>query len=297
MFLKVLLFTEFFPHSPPVVLGVTNPFFVKTMQDWPHLIKICEFNCDSSQQQSNKLTKQSLDSNTLRKHNSNKSLDMKTGVYTKYKPFLHKDRDVLKKLLRGLDSGRPSQAQNAILRRFFIELTQSFLIPLERYFASLMPLARNLSPFKRPPILQNFKIDDFIASLDSTGPQLTTGIKGDWVGLYRRFLRSPNFVCWYNGRVGEANDKLLSLHIESMCTADLACLIRDRPEVEIVDLILRVKDSLAVAESNERLTIPNRLVDKLRENMNAVIQSLPEDSRQLFLKDDKKPSSTNSTSN
>src|SRR5699024_4857639 len=127
------------------------------------------------------------------------------------------------------------EAQNALLRRFFIELTQTFLIPLERYFASLMPLAKNLSPFKRPPILQQFKVEDFISTLDSTGPQLTTGIKGDWTGLYRRFLRSPNFVCWYSTRMQEANDKLRALHIEAICDSNLVKLVHDKPEVEIVD--------------------------------------------------------------
>lgn len=27
---------------PPVVLGVTNPFFAKTLQHWPHIIRICD---------------------------------------------------------------------------------------------------------------------------------------------------------------------------------------------------------------------------------------------------------------
>ena len=28
--------------SPPVILGVTNPFFAKTLQHWPHIIRIGE---------------------------------------------------------------------------------------------------------------------------------------------------------------------------------------------------------------------------------------------------------------
>jgi hypothetical protein len=27
---------------PPVILGVTNPFFAKTLQHWPHIIRICD---------------------------------------------------------------------------------------------------------------------------------------------------------------------------------------------------------------------------------------------------------------
>lgn len=27
---------------PPIILGVTNPFFAKTLQHWPHIIKVAE---------------------------------------------------------------------------------------------------------------------------------------------------------------------------------------------------------------------------------------------------------------
>lgn len=27
---------------PAVILGVTNPFFAKTLQRWPHIIRVCD---------------------------------------------------------------------------------------------------------------------------------------------------------------------------------------------------------------------------------------------------------------
>jgi hypothetical protein len=75
-------------------------------------------------------------------------LDSKPGVYTYYKAFLHKDKNILKKLLKGTQTKRPCEVQNAILKRHLLELTQSFMIPLERYMASLMPLQKNISPYK-----------------------------------------------------------------------------------------------------------------------------------------------------
>jgi len=70
-----------------------------------------------------------------------------TGIYTKYKPYLNKDKNLLKKLMKvpisngiifkicnlfsqGIESHRPSEVQSAIIRRHFFEMTQSFLIPL-----------------------------------------------------------------------------------------------------------------------------------------------------------------------
>ncbi|OTF81674.1 hypothetical protein BLA29_010492, partial [Euroglyphus maynei] len=205
-----------------------------------------------------------------------KSLELKTGIYTKYKPFLQKDRDILKKLLKGIDTNRPSEVQNVMLRRFLIELTQSFSIPLERYFASLMPLAKNLSPFKRPPILHHFKIEEFINSLDATGPHLTSLVKGDWNGLYRRFLRSPNFVCWYSNRLNEATQKIQSLHLETICDSNLVDLLNDKPEIEIVDLILKLKDNLHCAAKGD-LDISAETMEKLQQNMDKIIDKLPED--------------------
>lgn len=47
-----------------------------------------------------------------------------------------------------MQNKRPEEVQSALLRRHFLELTQSFMIPLERYMSTLMPLQRNISPFK-----------------------------------------------------------------------------------------------------------------------------------------------------
>lgn len=77
-----------------------------------------------------------------------KVLDSKPGVYTQYKPFLQKDKTILKKLFRGIQTKRPGEVQTALLKRHLIELTESFMIPLERYIATLMPLQKNISPFK-----------------------------------------------------------------------------------------------------------------------------------------------------
>lgn len=75
-------------------------------------------------------------------------IDNSPGVFTAYKPFLQKDKNIIKKLMIGVNSKRPFEVQSALLRRHLLELTQSFMIPLERYIASLMPLLKSISPFK-----------------------------------------------------------------------------------------------------------------------------------------------------
>lgn len=55
----------------------------------------------------------------------------------------------------------------------------------ERYVASLMPLQKSISPWKSPPLLRPFVQQDFMKTLEKAGPQLTSRLKGDWIGLYK----------------------------------------------------------------------------------------------------------------
>uniref|UniRef100_A0A8U7NY62 DENN domain containing 6A n=1 Tax=Corvus moneduloides TaxID=1196302 RepID=A0A8U7NY62_CORMO len=192
---------------PSVILGVTNPFFAKTLQHWPHIIRIGDI----------KLPGEVPKQVKVKKLKNLKTLDSKPGVYTSYKPYLNKDEEIVKQLQKGVQQKRPTEAQSVILRRYFLELTESFIIPLERYVASLMPLQKCISPWKSPPQLRQFSQDDFMKTLEKAGPQLTSGLKGDWIGLYRHFLKSPNFDGWFRSRQKEMTQKLEALHLEALC--------------------------------------------------------------------------------
>jgi hypothetical protein len=50
--------------------------------------------------------------------------------YSQHRPFLQKDKAFVKKILSGVKTRRPTAVQSIILRRYFLELTQSFMIPL-----------------------------------------------------------------------------------------------------------------------------------------------------------------------
>uniref|UniRef100_A0A3Q2W9N3 DENN/MADD domain containing 6Aa n=4 Tax=Haplochromini TaxID=319058 RepID=A0A3Q2W9N3_HAPBU len=251
---------------PSVILGVTNPFFAKTLQHWPHIIRIGDM------KQAGEMAKQMK----VKKLKNLKTLDSKPGVYTAYKPYLNKDEEIIKQLQKGVQQKRPSAAQNAILRRYFLELTQSFIIPLERYVASLMPLQKSISPWKSPPQLRPFIQQDFMKTLEKAGPQLTSRLKGDWIGLYRHFLKSPNFDGWFRNRRKEMTQKLEALHLEALCEEDLQKRIQKHTEVETVDLVLKLKDKLTQAE-REKLPVHPGTLEKLRAHIEGVILTLPED--------------------
>ncbi|XP_041975641.1 protein DENND6B [Aricia agestis] len=249
-------------NPPCIILGVTNPFFTKTLQHWPHTIKLS----DSSSIKTK-----------LRKVGSVKHLDSAPGLYTQYKPFLEKDKAIIKKLHNGMRTERPTEVQTAMVKRHLLELTQSFMIPLERYMASLMPLQKNISPFRAPPIPNPFNPEDFFASLQHAGPHLTTGIKGDWIGLYRHFFRTPNFSAWFHERHGKLTDKLHALQLEALAESDLKRWSIGKKEVEIVDMVLKLREVLRSdppVASNTRTLLAKRL-----EELNSV---LPEDMKSIL---------------
>uniref|UniRef100_A0A672QXG5 Protein DENND6B-like n=1 Tax=Sinocyclocheilus grahami TaxID=75366 RepID=A0A672QXG5_SINGR len=257
-------------QAPPnVILGVTNPFFIKTFQCWPHIIRLGDL------KMSGDLPKQVK----VKKLAKLKTLDTKTGIYTAYKTFLHKDKALIKQLLKGIQKKRPSEVQSTILRRHLLEQTQSFILPLERYLESLMPPQRSMSPWKTPPQIRSFSQDEFMKTLEQAGPQLN--LKGDWTGLYRRFFRSPNFDGWYRFRHREMTQKVECLHLEAICAADLLTWTKDKSEVEIVDLILKLREKLTRARKHQ-LPVKEELLERLEQSIQTIISSLPEDLQTLL---------------
>uniref|UniRef100_G1N433 DENN domain containing 6A n=1 Tax=Meleagris gallopavo TaxID=9103 RepID=G1N433_MELGA len=258
---------------PSVILGVTNPFFAKTLQHWPHIIRIGDIKLPGDVPKQVK----------VKKLKNLKTLDSKPGVYTSYKPYLNKDEEIVKQLQKGVQQKRPTEAQSVILRRYFLELTESFIIPLERYVASLMPLQKCISPWKSPPQLRHFSQDDFMKTLEKAGPQLTSGLKGDWIGLYRHFLKSPNFDGWFRSRQKEMTQKLEALHLEALCNENLVFWSQKHTEVETVDLVLKLKNKLLQAD-REHLPVKTDTLKKLQAHIRDIILALPDDLQDILLK-------------
>ncbi|XP_060516029.1 protein DENND6A [Cylas formicarius] len=264
-------YTSRIQGPPPVILGVTNPFFAKTFHHWPHTIRLSE-NLSYCQKYK------------LKRTASTKIVEGDSGIYTTYKPFLHKDKNIIKKLMSGVSSKRPCEVQSAMLKRHLLELTESFIIPLERYLASLMPLQKDVTPFKAAPKPDTFNPENFFATLENAGPQLTlgnTGIKGDWIGLYKKFFRSPNFTAWFHTRYTELTLKLQALQLEALATADLKSWVQDRDEVEIMDMVLKIKANIGKCDET-KIPIGNTVKPQLSQRLDDIVASLPDDLKNIL---------------
>ncbi|XP_054728711.1 protein DENND6B [Anastrepha obliqua] len=287
---------EYGKTPPPVILGVTNPFFIKLLKDWPHMLRLVDNQMNMQQHQQFHKNMRNSDSVTsfnssstgiIRKSlpSTGASLTSNTiaaagdgtspGLYTKYKPFLKKDKNLIKKVLAGIKTKRPDHVQTALIRRHLLELTQSFMIPLERYIASLMPLQKDISPFKSAPNANTFKLDDFLATIEQSGPHLTSPLKGDWKGLYRRFFNSPNFRGWYDSRHRELQLTLQDLQLQALSVANLEQWARDKQEVEIIDMILKLKQKLNLYAGSSNNNSSTR--EQIRAQINCMKDLLPND--------------------
>lgn len=90
-----------------------------------------------------------------------------------------------------------------------------------------------------------------------------------------------NFGGWYDTRYKEVSQKLQALHMEAMSDANLTQWIQDKQEVEIVDLVLRLRDKLATAE-NEHIPLMSETVKKLQDHLESIIDTLPDDLKRVM---------------
>ncbi|KAJ6239857.1 hypothetical protein M0813_24777 [Anaeramoeba flamelloides] len=148
-------------------------------------------------------------------------LNPKVKLKTKTKLRVPVRKDILKKIkvksgdkIDKLDQNSDSLGpRNKKIRDGLYNLTKNFLMPLEQYFISLVPFAKDIVPFLKKPILKGFQEQEFISFLLITEPgrYLKGGTKDSWELIYRKFLHTPAFKDWYNSRVSQTV-KILKQH-------------------------------------------------------------------------------------
>lgn len=148
-----------------------------------------------------------------------------------------------------------------------------------RYLSTLMPLRKQISPFDAIPQTKPFCYDDFLQMLSQSGPVLSGGIKGDIEGLYRKFINCPNFESWLKSRMEDVDRELRETHLEMLCNIDLSHdIISTREQVEVVDLVLKLKDKLNNLDGKN-----HEKRKKLQNQLNSVMRSVDDELKSLLL--------------
>ncbi|XP_059640577.1 uncharacterized protein LOC132282804 [Cornus florida] len=299
---------------PPMVLGVTNLFFLKALRNIPHIVSIGIPAPNSSRpalaprastgRTSARPEGFGLQSFSLKRFSPSSLLNAvklrrdgplslmtehKEAIWSTYAAIMKPDTSILNRLIDAGMSPRVEESMsvvnNEILRRHFLELTSNFLAPFGPYFRATTP-SEGSSPFVDPPPLPSFIADEFLASLSARGPGkfLSKRMRSNWLDLYRRFLKGYNFVPWFQRRRAVAEQEQHRLWRQARMKTDIQQFISKMSELEIVDSFNAIERHLLGEIQSQRADADSAATcQKLKGDLQAVFNVLPKDIQQLLL--------------
>lgn len=218
--------------TPPagVVLGTTNPFFLQTCANWPHIVHLGKCYGDI--------------------HARRNSTQPTAHLASSSKRRVSKDTALIKQLMQWRDSPAQLAHANTVLRRYFADLTERFLAPLHQHMATLIPASFDLSSPAEVPPIKPFQAETFLHWLKSHPGPLRMRQRSLYPAsvlrhsLYSDFLHSPNFAVWLQGRVEAAQHEQRQRRIAALAIGDVVTFGRTRSEIESIDLYLRLREEL-----------------------------------------------------
>lgn len=278
---------------PPMVLGVTNLFFLKSLNGIPHVVSVGPGSGVEKQNVSEKRFGPGNFLNAVRmKREGPLSLmtEHKEAVWSRYVGTMKPDTAVLNRLVDAGPAQRIDESMavvnNDILRRHFVELTTNFLAPFGPYMRAAAP-SEDSSPFVDPPPLPTFRVDEFLNRLAERGPGkfLSKRMRSNWLDLYRRFLDGQNFMLWFQSKRTAAEKEQQRLYRHARINVDIHKLIAAMSEVETVDLFNDIERQLL--KETQHCETGNAdsaaACKKLKGDLQAVFYVLPKDMQQLLL--------------
>uniref|UniRef100_A0A0V0IWC0 UDENN domain-containing protein n=1 Tax=Solanum chacoense TaxID=4108 RepID=A0A0V0IWC0_SOLCH len=301
---------------PPMILGVTNLFFLKSLRRIPHVLSVgnpvnaarLPFSARASTGRipagPEGLSLPNLSLNRFTPSNFLNAMKLrrdgplclmtehKEAFWSSYAPITKPDTSILNRLIDAGMSPRVEESMsvvnNDILRRHFLELTTNFLAPFGPYYRPTTP-SEGSSPYVDPPPLPTFNAEDFLSSLSARGPGkfLLKRMKSNWLDLYRRFLKGHNFLPWFQRKRAVAEQEQYRLWRQARMRADIQHFISRMSELEIVDTFNAIErhllGELQLQQSTTLEAGSDATSSKLREDLQAVFHVLPKDMQQLML--------------
>ena len=167
-----------------------NPFFRNAASHWPNVISIPS------------------DQPKRKPSNAATRPDVPSGFISRRHRSVSKDRVLLRRLESLVAEEKlDNVAGDDALRAHFRQLTEKMLVPLNRYFQTLVP-APSASSTASLSGLKPFSIPDFLKHLKTRGPNplsfkargLTTKARVE-ADFYASFCMSPTFAGWLSSRV------------------------------------------------------------------------------------------------
>lgn len=235
-------------RNPPqaVVLGVTNRVFSKVLEGWPNCI--CIGKEKARNEKVNFLDLESLSFYMGVESNIDSSIE--SCSFKLHKNYFSKDKKLLKAILEVGVGVKGTDAINNMIRSHFVELSQRFLHPLNRYFDNLVvgsPMEMSLSKLRPCPEVKPFKQDEFLRLIEQSVPSLPLNSKRPIADFYKSFLMSPNFASWLSQKTKSAYRNWRSVYLQLLANSDLEYWVESRIAdniVECIDLLMRLREEI-----------------------------------------------------
>ncbi|PWN35703.1 DUF1630-domain-containing protein [Meira miltonrushii] len=219
------------------IIGVTNPFMLQACKHWPHVLKVGRTGGNSA---------------------GGGGPEHTPGLISKRKRRISKDRALIKQLVEAAEGkGCSAEVANELLRKYFTDLTERFLAPLNRYVSSLIPAEFDLSSPYETPKIRPFNTTAFLSSLKTHGTPLQLKSKNLPTGpavrqsLYVDFLQCPNFSLWLHMRIRQSQEEQYMRKLRALESGNVASFANARGEMESVELYARLQ--VEIKGINDRL--------------------------------------------
>ncbi|CAH9106908.1 unnamed protein product [Cuscuta europaea] len=286
---------------PPMVLGVTNLFFLKALCNMPHIVSVGSPAPNSNRLSLGNRSSPGMNMKKFTPLNFLNAVKMKRegplclmtehkeAIWTTYTAITKPDTSILNRLIDAGVSPRVEESMslvnNEILRRHFLELTTNFLAPFAPYFR-VTPPSEGLSPFLDPPSLPSFNDEEFLSILSARGPGkfLLKRMTSNWLDLYR-FLKGHNFIPWFQRKRAIAEHEQYRLWRQARMKTDIKEVISQMSELEIVDAFNAIERNLVREMQHCRSSNADSgsTCHKLKGDLQAVFSVLSLDIQHLML--------------
>mmetsp|Transcript_12481 Transcript_12481/g.45494 ORF Transcript_12481/g.45494 Transcript_12481/m.45494 type:complete len:706 (+) Transcript_12481:194-2311(+) len=300
-------------RDSPLILGVTNYYFVKGQKAMNHIVSVGQTESAASglangagRNRSSaalgpkppgrvRRSFQQAVARVTQPRNRGPGVLLSAfeeNLWSEYLPVLKPDTILLNNLveaetrakLAGPYStrlGEVLKANSDALRRHFLELTQGILSDFERALRE-MSTSKEFSPFSPPKKVAIFDEDAFLNHIKGTGgpgPVVQRRIKGgQWMTLYRRFCRGSNFSGWFR----RCSEQVLTEHHQEwqqeLGAADIHRFIEGFSEAQLIDAFTVIEQQIRGQHS-----LVGEAIRKLREDLVHIFEALPKDVQQSLL--------------
>ncbi|TEB27105.1 DUF1630-domain-containing protein [Coprinellus micaceus] len=177
------------PPKPGLLIGVTNPFFEKSCNHWPHVLSL-----------GRRVTTQAGHGSPVLGNGAGPAPGWRTKTHKRH---ISKDRTLLKRLEAACRGNNQAKLGASLdLRRHFCSRTTQFITPLARYLNTLIPNpsevknARARGASNGALRLKAFNTENFMDSLRKNGSPLPFKSTSKRTEFYERWLKSPAFGAW-----------------------------------------------------------------------------------------------------